>query len=168
MSKRLHLPCVLAVILLLGLAAKLSTTAAAPHNGDASVDRAAVNKVLAGLIAADDVGNLDAVIASYAEDAVLLPPHAAAVAGKPAIRARYEETFRHFRFDIAFSADETEAFGDWAFIRGAVSGRLIPKADESLRTLHDKYIMVLQRHKDGWKIARLIWNTSDSSSPTAK
>ncbi len=153
--------CVVSVLMFAALSAK-TTCAANPW--DSSADVAAVGKVLAGIVAADNAGDLDAVMGFYADDAILLPPNDAAVRGKEVIRSRYEEGFRHFRFDIVFSSEETQVFGDWAFIRGTIQGRTVPKGTEPSRKLNDKYIMVLRRQKDGWKIARLIWNGSDPLS----
>ena len=122
-------------------------------------DLAAIRAVTSGIIAADNTGDATAVIWFYAEDAVLLPPNGAPVAGKDAIRARYEEGFRHFRFAISSSSEETHVFGDWAFDRGTTAGKTIPKTDKSSRQIHDKYVMILHREPGGtWKIARLMWN----------
>jgi len=148
------------VISLLGLCFALAASVSAASR-EKSADAAAVEKVLAGIVAADNAADLDAVVSHYTEDAILLPPNDVPVVGKLAIRARYEEAFRHFRFDIAFVSDESQLFGDWAFVRGVIRGRTIPKDETSGRTLNDKFVMILHREKDGWKIARLIWNGSD-------
>jgi uncharacterized protein (TIGR02246 family) len=167
MKTTLHVPRVMIWTVFL-FAATLSASTSPSQNQSASGDHAAAAKVLAGIVAADNAGDLDAVIASYADDAILLPPNDVSVVGKQAIRARYEEGFRHFRFDIVFTADETHIFGDLAFIRGTINGRTVPKGDEPSRKIHDKYIMVLHRQKDGWKIARLIWNASEQLPSTPK
>jgi uncharacterized protein (TIGR02246 family) len=128
---------------------------------DQPADLAAIRAVTSGIIAADNKGDAAAVIQFYADDAILLPPNGAPVAGKDAIRSRYEEGFRHFRFAISSSSEETHVFGDWAFDRGTTTGKTIPKTDESSRQIHDKYVMILHRESNGaWKIARLIWNTA--------
>ena len=134
--------------------------------GSAS-DLTAVKKVLAEIVAGDNAGNLDAVLSCYADDAILLPPNNAPVMGKSAIHSRYEDGFRHFRFDIAFTSDEAQVFGDWAFVRGTIQGRTVPKGNEPPRQINDKYIMVLRRQNSGWKIARLIWNSSDPTPKTS-
>jgi uncharacterized protein (TIGR02246 family) len=129
---------------------------------DQPADFAAIRAATSGIIAADNAGDAAAVIRFYADDAVLLPPNGAPVVGKDAIRARYEEGFRHFRFAISSSSEETHVFGDWAFDRGTTTGKTIPKMDESSRQIHDKYVMILHRESGGaWKIARLIWNAAE-------
>jgi ketosteroid isomerase-like protein len=153
------------VVLLAGL-----SQATAQQQATVSVDgTAAVLSVLSGLSAADNAGDLDAVVNHYRGDAILLPPNANVVTGSPAIRAWYEQgLFRHFRCEVSFDADETEASGDWAFARGYINGRLNPKADEPLIKLHEKFIMILRHDHNGWKIARLIWNSDEPAAAAAK
>lgn len=144
---------------------------AAPQNNSAGPanDASAVRGTLSGLSAADNAGDLDGVVSHYREDAILLPPNAVVVTGKPAIRGWYEQgLFRLFRPDVRFDADEVEVLGDWAFVRGYINGRLNPKADAPLVTLHEKYLMLLRRDEDGWKIARLIWNSDEPRPAPAK
>lgn len=149
----------LASLLSLSGRAAIGTQSSGAGQADLSVDLAAIRIVTSGIIAADNTGDAAAVIRFYADDAILLPPNSAPVVGKDAIRARYEEGFRHFRFAISSSSEETHIFGDWAFDRGTTAGKTIPKTDESSRQIHDKYVMILHREPSGtWKIARLIWN----------
>ncbi len=121
-----------------------------------------VESVVRGIIAADNAGDLDAVVAHYADDAVLLPPNGRIVEGKEAIRERYRTGFERFRFEVSITLKETKVSGDWAFNRGVTQGRLVPLAGGEARSLNDQYLMILRRMPDGaWKIARLIWNSAD-------
>jgi len=165
MTKRLRRSCIFTCVTVL-----VCLLQAAPQVRPAGStdDVAAVHSVLSGLSAADNAGDLDAVVSHYSEDAVLLPPNAAVVTGQSGIRAWYEQGFRHFHFEVSFDADEIKASGDWAFARGYINGRLNPKADEALIKLHEKFIMVLRRDKEGWKIARLIWNSDESRAAVPK
>jgi uncharacterized protein (TIGR02246 family) len=125
----------------------------------------AIRQVISGIIRADNAGDAAAVMSFYADDSVLLPPNDSPVVGKDAIRSRYEEGFRHFRFDISSTSDETRVFGEWAFDRGTTSGRTIPKESDAARQVHDKYVMILHREVNGsWKIARLIWNRAEPAT----
>jgi uncharacterized protein (TIGR02246 family) len=152
----------LASVLALSGRAAIGTQSSFAEQADAPADVAAIRVVSSGIIAADNTGDAAAVTRFYADDAVLLPPNGAQVVGKDAIRARYEEGFRHFRFAISSASEETHIFGDWAFDRGTTEGKTIPKTDEPSRHIHDKYLMILHRESSGaWKIARLIWNAAE-------
>jgi uncharacterized protein (TIGR02246 family) len=159
-------PVVLRALFLASLLVLCGRTAIGTRFGraaqaDLPADLAGIRVVTSGIIAADNTGDATAVIRFYADDAVLLPPNDAPVVGRDAIRARYEEGFRHFRFAISSSSEETHVFGDWAFDRGTTAGKTIPKTDEPSRPIHDKYVMILHLEPGGaWKIARLIWNAA--------
>jgi ketosteroid isomerase-like protein len=165
MTKRFWLSCLFASIVLL---AGVPRAAPQEHSPGSADHQAAVRHVLSGLSAADNAGNLDAVVRHYRDDAMLLPPNADAVAGRPAIRDWYEKRFRQFQFMVSFDAEEIEASGDRAFARGYINGRLNPKAVGAPIKLHEKFIMVLRRDKEGWKIARLIWNSDEVALAAAK
>ncbi len=144
------------------LALLLVAVACAAEHRDAT-QLTAVRQVIERVIAADNAGDVDAVMAQYAADAVLLPPGAPAVAGAAAIRARYAAGFQQFRLEVAFESHETRVAGDWAFDRGVTRGRLVWHDGRPPTPLADHYLMVLIRQPDGaWKIARLMW------SPTAE
>jgi uncharacterized protein (TIGR02246 family) len=138
------------------------TRSARAGQADSAGDLAAIRQVTSGIIAADNLGDAAAVIRFYADDAWLLPPNGAPVVGKDAIRARYEEGFRQFRFAISSASEETHVFGEWAFDRGTTTGKTVPKGSDPSRQIHDKYVMILHRGRDGaWKIARLMWNSAE-------
>jgi hypothetical protein len=81
---------------------------------NSSFELAGIRKVISGIVAADNAGDAAAVMNFYEDDAVLLPPNGSPVVGKSAIRTRYEDGFRRFRFDISSKSDETRALGEWA------------------------------------------------------
>jgi uncharacterized protein (TIGR02246 family) len=121
---------------------------------------AEVESVVQGIIAADNAGDLEAVLAHYTDDAVLLPPNGPIVDGKEAIMQRYRAGFEQFRFEVAITLKETKISGRWAFNRGVTQGRLVPLDGGEARSLNDRYLMILRQTPEGWKIARLIWNSA--------
>jgi Domain of unknown function (DUF4440) len=124
----------LASLLALPGRAAVGTQSSVAGQADAPVDLAALRVVSSGIIARDNTGDAAAVIRFYADDAVLLPPNGAPVVGKGAILERYEEGFRHFRFAIPSTSEETHVCGDWAFDRGITNGKTIPTTSESPKT----------------------------------
>lgn len=118
-----------------------------------------VREVVAGIIAADNARDLERVLASYADDAILLPPGDSPVRGKAAIRPRYETLFSRFSPQIVGEIEELHVDDQWAFVLGYNRGKLNPIASGEARTLNDVYLMVLTRSPDGaWRIARLMWH----------
>jgi uncharacterized protein (TIGR02246 family) len=71
-----------------GTAIALSACApAAPPAVDAAAEEAALKAVTAEWLSAYNAGDVEKIVAMYAEDAVLMPPHAPVATGHAAIRA---------------------------------------------------------------------------------
>lgn len=118
-----------------------------------------VTSVATGIIEADNARALDRVLALYAPDATLLPPGESPVAGKEAIRPRYESLFAAFTPEIVSRVDEVCVSGFLAYVRGHNRGRLVARGGGPDRVLDDPYLMVLRRQGDGsWRISRLMWH----------
>lgn len=74
--------------LLVGTAIALSACApAAPPPVDTAAEEAALKAVTAAWLAAYNAGDVEKIVAMYAEGAVLMPPHSPAATGLAAIRA---------------------------------------------------------------------------------
>jgi uncharacterized protein (TIGR02246 family) len=77
-------PQMLAVGTMLALSA---CAPAAPPAADTASDEAALKATTVAWLQAYNVGDVEKIVALYAEDAVLMPPHAAVARGHAAIRA---------------------------------------------------------------------------------
>src|SRR5262245_7390232 len=64
-----------------------------------SIEIEKIRKVLAGIIAADNLADVDRIVAFYEDDAMLLPPAGPAVKGKTAIKRRYQQGFEKATLD---------------------------------------------------------------------
>ncbi len=119
----------------------------------------AIRSVATGIVAADNRRDIEAVMAYYASDAVLMPPNEAPVAGRGQIRRRYEGLFAAFTPEIVPRIDEACVDGGIGFVRGHNGGRLIPRAAGEPRVLDDGFLMLLRLEPGGlWKISHLIWH----------
>jgi len=121
---------------------------------------AAVRGVADGIIAADNARDIERVLALYTPDAVLMPPGEDPVAGRAAIRPRYETLFRTMLPAIRSELTEVQVAGAWAFVRGRNTGKMTPVDSAAPpRPLNDVFLMILSKSADGqWRIARLIWH----------
>jgi uncharacterized protein (TIGR02246 family) len=140
--------------------------AAAACAKDPAAERA-VRAVADGIVAADNARDLEGVMASYAEDAILMPPGEAPVQGRAAIRPRYEALFRDFDPAIEPHVEEVCVSGGVAWVRGRNGGRLVPRGgDGTARELDDVYLMLLARGDDGaWRIGHLMWHRRSAPRP---
>jgi uncharacterized protein (TIGR02246 family) len=117
----------------------------------AAVD--ASNKKFGAAIAA---GNAAGVAALYTEDAVVLPPNAESVTGRPAIEKFFLALIAGGVKGATLTAKEVEAHGETATEVGAYS-----IADAAGKELdRGKYIVLWKRVKGEWKLHRDIFNSS--------
>ena len=74
--------------LVIGTAIAMSACApATPPPVDTAAEEAALKAVTAAWLNAYNAGDVETIVAMYAEDAVLMPPHAAVATGHAAMRA---------------------------------------------------------------------------------
>ena len=134
----------------------LSSCSDGAKTGDPARD---ITKLVQDLMTADNAGDIDRVLAFYTDDAILMPPDGANVVGKTAIREHYKKAFGELKLAIASMIDETHASGDWAVVRGTVSGTMTQNDDGTTQPLHDKFMAIVTRDAAGaWRFSRLIWS----------
>ena len=128
-------------------------------------DLDAIRQVSAAWRAAWEAGDLEGLMALYADDPILMPQNHPLVAGKEAIRALYEAVLEAYQVRGDGGLQEVTVSGDWGYYRVAYTLSATPKAGGE--TIHDtgKSLFIVTRPPGGaWRIARLIDN-SDLPSP---
>ena len=129
-------------------------------------DTAPIDEIRNKYIAAFNAGDAAGVAAVFAEDAVSMPDHHAAVEGKAAIESYMRETFAQFTPNITVTPGETEVMGDIAHEHGTFTTTMTPKAGGNAMTDTGKYLVILKRGSDGrWLVHHDIDNTN--APPTA-
>lgn len=123
----------------------------------AACDGGAARQAASAIVAADNAGDLEGVLACYTPDAVLQPPGEEAVRGREAIKARYETLFTTFAPKIELRIDDVNVSGAMAFVRGHNGGVLRPKAGGAPKALDDDFVMLLLCDADRWRISHLMW-----------
>ncbi len=124
--------------------------AAPPAEGEAEAAIAALllrYQELSNATAADSLATL------YAEDAILVPPDAAIVEGREAIRAFWRDGIEG---GITFERVRTVAHGT----SGWVAGRYQLEATDEQAADSGKFLMTVERQADrAWRITADSWNT---------
>ena len=110
-----------------------------------------------------NAGQLDGVVATYAEDAVYLPPHHEAVHGRDAIREYLKAPLGHGVSELAFDVAYIKQHGPIAWDVGTYRMN-IPQNDGTTKEDHGKYLTVWRRVGKNWLIAADAWS---SDLPTA-
>jgi uncharacterized protein (TIGR02246 family) len=105
-----------------------------------------------------NAGELDGVVAAYAEDAVYLPPHHEAVHGRDAIREYLKAPLSHGVSDLAFEVTYIKQRGPIAWDVGTYR-MTIPQNDGTKKEDHGKYLTVWRRVGKDWLIAADAWSS---------
>ena len=128
---------------------------------DVAADTRAVSALADQYAAGMNSSDAAAVAASYADDAIEMPPDQAAIEGKQAIQASYEAMFKEYAVKFALTPLETQVAGDWAYQRGNYTDTVTPKSGKPMEQ-SGKYLVIAKRQPDGsWKDYRATWNSNN-------
>ena len=105
-----------------------------------------------------NAGELDKVVATYAPDAVYLPPHHPAVHGRDSIQEYLHGPLRHGVCDLAFDVTYIRQQHGVAWDVGTYR-MSVPQNDGSKREDHGKYLTVWKRAGAKWLIAADAWSS---------
>ncbi len=151
---------IVALSLLVVACGQSSSTPAAPPAHDPNQDeaqiRAAANRIWAG-VAANDAA---AVLAEYADDAMLLGTGMATVRGKSAITEQLTGAFTVVSFrDVVGTATDIMVSGDLGVETGTYSWTIVPASGAAVPDV-GKYVHVWKRQTNGaWKVVRYVVNS---------
>lgn len=105
-------------------------------------------------------GDVAAVLATYAEDGVLMAPIGPAIEGKNQLAAVYPGLFDAVDFNLAHKVTEVlQTSADWGFVRSATEGTQTNKATGDTEAAKYLELFLLRKSETGaWQIAR--YNTT--------
>jgi ketosteroid isomerase-like protein len=137
----------------LSLAVAACQTGAAPLSDEDIATLRAGSDTWGELVVA---GNWSALVETYTEDAIFLPPNEATVQGRANIQA-WMEAFPPIS-EARLTIQEIDGYGDLAYIRGTYAMTLSIEGVEMLDT--GKYIEIHRKQADGsWPMTVDIFNS---------
>src|SRR6266404_5087530 len=106
-------------------------------------------------------GDINSILALFADDAVLLPPNDTTLFGKEEIRSWWEEYFSYFRLTSSVETErDVTVAGNQAFDRLCFSVTIIPKEGGARIVDNIRSLIVWKQEADGnWKITHQLWNS---------
>lgn len=138
------------------------------HRASAT-DPDAVHAVTEALRAAVNAGDVAGILACWASDGILLPPHHPAVKGQQAIAAYFRRVFAERRFDFTFVESEISLQGNRAVERLAFTVVVRSLTGESVAEDVGKGLHVFVRQPDGcWRLVQDIWNSNRPTLPLSR
>lgn len=135
-----------------------SDTPAAPSRADLE----AIGRVRAEFVQATNEGDVDRLMALFADDAVFVPADDPTCEGRDAIADYFDDVMRSEPETIDLDVQETQVEGGWAFERlDATITSTDSESGEETETWA-RYFWVLKRQPGGgWKIDRAIYNIEE-------
>ncbi len=139
-------------------------TALATTTAGAADDAATIRAGTVTWVKGFNAGNVDAVVANYADDAVVMPPGSPMLRGHAAIKPVIAKEIAGAQAGgvlfVLGSVNDVAVFGDTAWHSGTFS--VNTKAGATVDT--GKYMEIWHKKGGKWQIARDIWN-SDTPPP---
>jgi uncharacterized protein (TIGR02246 family) len=130
----------------------------------AEVDRAAIMRSTADLLAAVNTSDANRCAAVWAADGVLMPPHHPSVHGREAIGEYFRTLFSRSKVTFEFTSSHIHLAGDVALERVTYTAMIWPGHDASPLEDGGKGLHVYGRQPNGsWKLTHDIWNSDQSA-----
>ena len=143
----------------------LACAAPAPE-GASEADRQQLAELREQEMGAFSAGDIEALLAIFTDDALLMPPNVPKVEGAEALRAWLEGLYEQVSIEGRYTHHALTLAGDWAFEEVAFELTSTPVGGGEPMVEAGKGFHVYRRQPDGtWRIAIDVWNT-DSPSPT--
>jgi ketosteroid isomerase-like protein len=126
----------------------------------ADIDRAAITRTTAELLAAVNASDADRCSAVWAANGVLMPPHHPSVQGHQAIVEYFRNLFSRSKFRFTFTSSHIHLAGDTAFERLTYTATIWPGDAPPIEDV-GKGLHVYGRQPNGsWKLTNDIWNSN--------
>ena len=106
-------------------------------------------------------GDLNLLLALFADDAIVMPNNDTTIFGKDELKAWWEEYFQSFRVTSTVETERNVVVdGNQAFDRGSFSVTIVPKQRGARISDDIRTLTVWNRDAEGsWKISQQIWNS---------
>ncbi len=133
---------------------------------DPKADQDAVEKIRDTFTDAFNANDAAKVGSIYSENAVMMNNGQSTATGRAAITESNKMMFDQFKAKISLKPRSTKVSGDLAFDEGTYSMEMTPKsAGAKPITDEGRYLVVLQREAEGWKVIEDIGNVTKGAAP---
>jgi len=157
------------LVLVLTLALLGCNTAPAEQpKADPQADKDAINKLRDEFIAAFNANDAEKMGQAYAESAVVMDLGQPTIEGRAAIIEHNKMFFDQNMAKIGINSRAMSVSGDLGFDEGTFTMEITPKAaGQKPMMTEGRYLVVLQRGADGWKVLEDMGNTAAPPPPPA-
>lgn len=137
------------------------TADTAADTAPAGPDRAAVSALVEDFDAALNAADVDALMATFAQNPVSMPPNQPAVTGREAVRAFWSEFLEQGDLEVDNVLVQFQADGDLLVARGTYTLSIAPAEGEPMED-KGKWVAWWRRGADGsWKTLGNAWSSNN-------
>ena len=132
-------------------------TAEAPAEqpqANAPADIQSIETLRIAFASAYTAGDAEAVGRLYTEDAISQTNMQPSATGRAAIVEQLKANFARFKMRVDLAPDETHTLGRAGWERGRYTMRMIPRAGGDPLSMEGRYMIVLEKTADGWRVTR--------------
>ncbi len=160
------------LVLLLALAGACASTPrgepvrTAANAFDPSAQVQSATNVVRSYESSLNAGDVDAIVAIYAEDGVLMAPHRSPVVGREQVEAAYRQTLGMIRLELEFEIDEVVVVSPTlAYARTRSTGTLTVLANDASNHEENQELFLLTRANASseWRIGRYIFSSTQAN-----
>jgi uncharacterized protein (TIGR02246 family) len=141
-----------------------SATLSAGETAESKETHMVLRKVVQAWALAFNAKRLESLLTLYSEDALLVRPSAALVRGREEIREALALELESGFGDIRLDCSEVGVLGDVACVAG-VSRMLAPIAPGNRQECTGKFLMLVRRESDEWRLLADVWCVDTVRSP---
>ena len=136
---------------------------------DRAADEAEIHQLIDSIAGSFKTGDMEQVLAIYADDVLVLGIDQPDVAGKDAWRKTLADQPNDVTVNVRMDTKELEIAGDLAYERGTYTADISSKATGALlRSVTNRHIHIFKRQPDGhWKAWRLMENATSPARPSS-
>jgi len=104
-----------------------------------------------------NTSDTQAALALYGEDPVFMPEFSAALSGRDAVRAGYDQVFRAIKLNVSFTIHEIVEMGDLAYVRTTSAGKTEVLKHKATVKEGNNELFIFRKEKGKWKIHRYLF-----------
>jgi uncharacterized protein (TIGR02246 family) len=117
--------------------------------------------VVGRLVDANDRLDMPAVLACFTPEGSLVTAEGSTAVGREEIERYHAELFRDYDPRLLWRSERATARGDLAVDHGTIRGELVSRKGAENRAVNVRYLAILKRAGDDWRISVLTWDPAE-------
>jgi len=113
-----------------------------------------------------NASNTQAALSLYGEDPIFMPQYSAALSGRDAVTAGYQNVFSTLKLNVTFTVHEVVEMGDLAYVRTTSAGKTEILAKKTTVKEGNNELFIFRKEHGNWKIHRYLFASTNPPEGT--